>query len=353
MEATPLDKVLKLRPTNVVMRLGVQSRLPVLNPRDLIASFEGRSALLLCVPAFSGAAIPGILRASRDEDAVVGIACPHPLGARDTPARFVEALRDAAEEVRHRKPLFLQAGPFRLVSSDPRTREQLTSAVYKYVDAGFTLVSLDASRLPVDEAVAAYRELAPAAIERELSIEITAPLDEVHRLDVAALRATLERLQKTRVQPQFVRVPGRAYALEEHPREVWQLDMAVLKEARDVVRGYGGWLSLEDEGLAPDQLAPAWLEGGARKVDPVEASARIVLGSWSEALREQLRELARTRGLHPRDLIASLDPADQDAKVKLKAEALSWSMTVDTMPPAGLRGTASAAIAHLSFGGGY
>src|SRR4051812_27796657 len=115
---SPLDKVLTLRPTNVVMRLGAQSRLPLLNPRDLIASFGNKSAALLCIPAFSRAAVGGILRASPDEDAVVGISCPHPLGDRASALKFVESVRDVAEEVRPRKPLFLQAGPFRLVSTD-------------------------------------------------------------------------------------------------------------------------------------------------------------------------------------------------------------------------------------------
>ena len=349
----PLDKVLTLRPTNVVMRLGAQSRLPLLNPRDLIASFGKKSAALLCVPAFSRAAIGGVLRASRDEDAVVGIACPHPLGERDTPSKFIEAVRDVAEEVRHRKPLFLQAGPFRLVSTDSKTREQLTAAVYKYVDAGFTLVSLDASKLSVDDAITAYRELAPAAIERELSIEITAPLDDVGHLDVEGLRETLERLKKTKVHPNFVRLPGRAYALEDHPREGWQLDLSVMKQAREVVESFGAWLSLEDEGVAAEALAEIWLQGGAKKVDPVEAAARVAMGGWSKDAHEQLADAARTRGLHPRDLIASVDPADQDAKVKLKVEALSWSLAVDAMPPLGLRGTGSTAIAHLSHGGGY
>src|SRR4051794_999429 len=104
-ESTPLDKVLTLRPTNVVMRLGQQSRIPLLNPRDLIASFDDRSAALLCVPAYSRGALGGLLRASRDEDAVIGVSCPYPLGDRDTPLKFVEAVRDVAEEVRHRKPL--------------------------------------------------------------------------------------------------------------------------------------------------------------------------------------------------------------------------------------------------------
>lgn len=349
----PLDRVLALRPTNVVLRLGPSSRLPVLNPRDLLAAQQGTPAVLICVPAFSRAQLGGILRASRDEDAVVGIACPHPLGDRENPVRFVEAVRDAAEEVRHRKPLFLQAGPFRVRDADARTRQLLSSAVYKYVDAGFTLISLDASALGVEEAVAAYRELGAAALERELSIEITAPLNDVAALDGDALREILGRLAKTKVQPNFVRVPGRAYALEPSPKETWQLDLSVLKEAEVIAQEFGAALSIEEEGSAPDQLASAWLDAGVRKADLQEASARIVLGHLDGERSEKLAEDARSQGLHPRDLLATLDSVELDAKAQLKLEALSWAMTVDALPAAGGRGSASQAVAFLSQPGRY
>lgn len=352
-EPTPLDKVLTLRPTNVVMRLGQSSRIPLLNPRDLVASFAEARAALLCVPAYSRAAIAGLLRASRDEDAVLGISCPALLPDRDTPVKFVETVRDAAEEVRHRKPLFLQAGPFRLASTEARVRDQAVGAVYKFVDAGFTLISLDASGLGLADAVAAYKELAAPALERELSIEIAAPQDDQGHLDERALEATLEQLKKARLHVNFVRLPGRTYALEEHPRESWQLDLSVIKAAAQIAQRFDAWLSLEDEGVSCDQLGEGWLQGGARKVDPVEAAARITLGTWPAALRDELAEASRSRGLHLRDLIAAVAPPEQDAKARLKIEALCWSLAVETMPCVGLRGTGTLAVAHLAHGGGY
>ena len=45
-----LDKVLTLRPTSVVARLGNASRLPVLNPRELLKALEGVPAALPCLP---------------------------------------------------------------------------------------------------------------------------------------------------------------------------------------------------------------------------------------------------------------------------------------------------------------
>ena len=73
-----LDKVLRLRPTSVVARLGSRSRLPVLNPRELLRALEGVPMALPCLPVPTRSMLPGLLAAARSEDAVLGLCCPHP-----------------------------------------------------------------------------------------------------------------------------------------------------------------------------------------------------------------------------------------------------------------------------------
>lgn len=350
---TPFDRVLSLRPTNVVTRLGAHSRVPILNPRDLAAALEALGAGLVCVPVFARSAASGVLKAARDQDAVVGLGCPYPLADRDSPARFVDTVRGAAEEFRHRQPFFLQAGPFRLATDDVRAREQLGTAIYRYVEAGFTLITLDASRLDVDAAAAAYRELSASAAERELSIEITTLVDSEGRFDAGGTRAVLERLAKSRVLVNFLRLPGTTYALEPSPRETWQLDQSVVREASSVATDFRASLSIEDEGSAPDSLAEVWQGCGVRKMDPWEASARIALGGFDATQTGALRDEARASRLHPRDLIARLERTSEDSKAALKAEALSWSMTLDTLAAVRARGSASRAVSFLAQGGRY
>ncbi|MFP2929389.1 hypothetical protein ACLESO_30165, partial [Pyxidicoccus sp. 3LG] len=68
-----LDKVLSLRPGNTVARVGAGSRVPLLNPRELLRSLEGAPVALPCLPVQAKGALPGLLRAARVEDSVLGL----------------------------------------------------------------------------------------------------------------------------------------------------------------------------------------------------------------------------------------------------------------------------------------
>lgn len=316
--STPSDKLLALRPTNVVTRLGAQSTLPLLNPRDLLAPFEGERQALLCVPAYGRTTAMGALKAARDLDAVIGIGCPHPLAGFESPGGFVQALCDAAEEVRHRTPFFLQAGPFRASTSDAGA--ELAGAVSAYVDAGFTSIALDASTLPNADALQAYRALARPAAERGLSIELTAPVDELGRVSVDRVHELLEAVVRDGVRVQFLRLPASAYTLERPARETWQLDLGVLKEVAQAARAFHAALTVEDEGSRPESLATAFLDAQVRKVEPVFAAQRAAQGTASDELR---------------------------------AEANTWALATDVLPKLGAVGSASKAVTHLARGGRY
>src|SRR5947209_20059847 len=100
----PLEKVLSLRPTNAVHRFGQGSKLPLLNPRDLVRAIGENEAAVLCAPIISLGSIGALMRAARDDDAAIGLACPYVPGDRDGPMRFSDAVRAAGDETRHRRP---------------------------------------------------------------------------------------------------------------------------------------------------------------------------------------------------------------------------------------------------------
>src|SRR5262245_59953859 len=194
-----LERILALRPTSAAHRLG-DSPFPLLNPRDLARALRESGAPLVCVPVPAVDALPGLLRAARDEDAVLGLAAPYRPGQRDAADAFFEAVRTAAAECRHRRPVFLQAGPIRLTSAEPRGLQMRAEDVYRFVDAGFSLLSVDCSTLVPEAGVLAASELVQAAAERELSVEIAAPVDESGRASAAALEKCLEGFRARRLE---------------------------------------------------------------------------------------------------------------------------------------------------------
>lgn len=347
-----LERILALRPTSAAHRLG-DSPLPLLNPRDLVRALDDSAVPLLCVPVSSAAALPGLLRAARDEDAVLGLAAPHRPGSRDAAEAFFEAVRAAADEYGHRRPVFLQAGPLRLTSAEPRGLQARIEDVYRFIDAGFSLLSVDASTLAPEAGVQAAAELVQAAVERELSVEIAAPVDEAGRAAPAALETCLAGFRGKKMEIRFVRVRSDQLLPEAAGGEGPALDVAALSELSEVARAFGAWLSVEVVGRAR-QLS-AWAPGGARKLDVGSACAEVVLGALEPSLRDSLRAKARAVGVPLWELLAQLgDPlAEAPEAARERVEALSYGEALELLEASGGRGSATAATTFLAEQAGY
>jgi len=345
-----LERILALRPTSAAQRLG-DSTLPLLNPRDLARALDEAAVPLVCVPVPALEAIPGLLRAARDEDAVLGLAAPYQPEHRDAADRFFEALRAAAEECHHRRPVFLQAGPIRLTSAEPRGLQLRAEDVFRFVDAGFSLVSVDCSTLVPEAGVMVASELVQAAVERELSVEIAAPVDESGRAGAAALQACLEGFASKRVAVRFVRVRSTQLLAEGGGAN---LDLPALRELSDVARRFGAWLSVEEVGTSVRAL-PGWGPAGARKVDMGAPFARVVLGALEPDLRASLEVRAIATSIPTWELLAQFgDPLQEaPAGAREKVEALSYAEALELLERAGARGSATAATAFLAEQAGY
>lgn len=337
-----LDKVLTLRPGNTVARVGSGSRVPLLNPRELLRALERAPVALPCLPLQAKGALPGLLRAARTEDAVLGLACPHPLADRGAPERFVAAVHAAAVEAEHSRPLFLQAGPVRVTGADEAALAPLKEGVFRVVDAGFSLVSLDVSRLDSYAAVEAVNALAVPVSERELSLELTAPAPASGGL-VDAYRTLLEGLKQWAVPVRFLRVPEKALG-EGEP------DVALLRRLVDLASEYGAVVAVGEVGAAFPQALPTYVAAGVRKVDCVGAFERLALGAWPAEIRESVRQKAAAAGLPPGELLGvmeeQLPPLEPDAREKL--EALSFAEAVELLSALGATRTGWAAMRFLA-----
>jgi hypothetical protein len=347
------EKVLSLRPTNAATRLGSTSRLPVLNPRDISRGINDRPLLCLWVADLS--VLPGLLRAAREVDAVLGLASPYAPLNRDAPYRFVDALRFVAAEVGHERPVFLQAGPQRLASAEPRALQQGAEHVFRCLDAGFSLVSLDASRLAIEDQPRAYRELSAPAAERELAIEVTAPREAGARTSPDALEALLSQLAQERVFPRYVRVEARVAAAGASQEDARLLDAELMEALRGVATAFKAELTLEDPGHGALQSLSGWQALGARKIDAVEALGQIAARALPGQLKAALQQRADSARLPLGELLAqseqffgSVGPAARE-----RTEALSFAEALDLLEALRVRGSATRCISFLASQSGY
>jgi hypothetical protein len=337
-----LDKVLTLRPGNVVARVGPGSRVPLLDPRELLRALGGHPLALPCFPVLTKAALPALLRAARAEDAALGVACPHPLADRGAPERFVQAVHAAAHEAGHTRPVFLQAGPVRVASTEADVLDALQDGLFRLVDAGFTLVSLDLSRLSSYDAVEAVNALAGPLQERELSLEVSPPQLPAGGL-VDACETLLEGLSQWKVPPRLLRVPAAALG-ELEP------DVELLGRVVRVAGAKGVAVSVEDVTQRPARGLSSYVAAGARKVDWSGPFGPLALKAVAPEVRERLVARSQAAGMPAGELLSVLEeglpPLEAGALDTL--EALSFAEATEAFAALGARRSSSAAMAFLS-----
>jgi hypothetical protein len=339
-----LDKVLTLRPTNAVARMGPDSKLPLLNPRELLRALEGLPAALPCLPVLAKAALPGLLPAARAEDAVLGLACPHPMADRGAPERFVAAVREitADPDAEHSRPVFLQAGPLRVVPAGSEAMAPLQEALFRVVDAGFSLVSLDVSRLSSYAAVEALNALVAPIVERELSLELTPPeTGEAGLLD--ACRSLLEGLRQWKVPVRFLRVPARALG-EGEP------DVALLRGLVELAGEFGAHVTVGEVTARTVRSLPTYVAAGVRKVDCSGPFEQLTLGAWPAEARGAVERKAESAGLTAGELLSVLEeqlpPLEAPARERL--EAFSFAEATEVLAALGAGGTGWRAMTFLA-----
>jgi hypothetical protein len=302
-----LEKVLSLRPTTAALRLGPQSRVALLDPTDLLREIGPQEGAFLTIPVTRPGACAGLVRAARDAGAPLGLRCPHPFVERGAPHALFEAVRAAAEELRCGTPLFLEGGPVRLAAESETAVERAAADVHAYVDAGFGLVSLDVSAVAPESAGALCLRVGASAWERELSVEIAAPVRE-QRVEVAALEALFHGL---RVRVAFVSVDSAALGVQLPGAGQWALDVPLLESVRQIAEEHGAALCVAERGGHGAAAEEAWVDAGVRKIiayDTFEKLERLPEDRW-EALSycetTDLLERTRTSGM-ARRLLAGL-----------------------------------------------
>ncbi|MGE6761865.1 hypothetical protein ACQKGO_27885 [Corallococcus interemptor] len=341
-----LDKVLSLRPGNVVARVGPGSRVPFLDSRELLRALESTPMALPCLPVLSKGALPGLLGAARAEDAVLGLSCPHPLADRGAPERFVRAVHAAAQEAEHTRPLFLQAGPLRVTSTDADVLDALQEGLFRVVDAGFALVSLDLSRLTSYEAVEAVNALAGPLKERELSLEVSPPQVAAGGL-VDACATLLEGLSQWQCVPRFLRVQDAQLGDGE-------LDVELLRQVVEMAAAKGVAVAVADGSTGPARGLSSYVAAGVRKVDRTGPFGPLTLRAWAPEVREPVVARAQAAGMPAGELVSvmeeGLPPLTPAARETL--EALSFAEATEALGALGAHRSASVAMAFLANPGG-
>ncbi len=172
-----LSRALAFRPASVVERLPPRSGACPLSARDLLGAAGPAGLVLPLVRAPISGVARGALVAAKELRAVIGLGLPHGVPSRP----WFDAVTRAADELAAGVPIFLSADL--VVEGEGGTQvERAVSDAWRLVDDGLTHLAIDVAAVSPPERGRVVGEVARAAFERGLSVEVVVPLGEGSRV---------------------------------------------------------------------------------------------------------------------------------------------------------------------------
>jgi hypothetical protein len=220
-------------------------------------------------------------------------------------------------------------------------------AIFRLVDDGFSLVSLDVSRLEPAAAVEVVHTLSAPLRERELPLELTlpAPAREFDSLTDTA-RPLLEGLRQGGVPVRFLRVPVTAFGEED-------LDVGLLHLLVELATEFGVSVTVADVTDRSVRTLPTLVAAGVRKVDCAGPFDRVALAAWSAEARAVVEQKAEAAGLAPAELLGLIEeqlPAPTPAALE-RLEAMSFAEATEMLALLGASKTGWRSMAWLAENG--
>lgn len=164
-------RILAFRPATVVGRLDARSHACPLSTRELLAPAAELGLALPVVHAAIGAVARGALVAAKELGAVVGLAVPPDA----TPEPWFDAVARAADEVAAGSPIFL-CGEVAVTGEDAMQVERAFHQAWRLVRAGVTHLAVDAAAVAPAERPRVVAEIAAAAVENGLCVDLVLSL---------------------------------------------------------------------------------------------------------------------------------------------------------------------------------
>jgi fructose-bisphosphate aldolase class II len=174
MKYKPLEHV----PARVRNRLGPNSRVCLLNGKDVFSSLRQEHTIVMACNTRIRHVIPGIMKAAQELDAVVAFELTQTEGGLDggytgqTPRVFSDTIIDYAERCKFTMPFIIHGDHITIRDISTGELERAESLLKNQIDAGFTSFAIDASFNPVTDNIRIVSALARPVIAEGYGLEV-------------------------------------------------------------------------------------------------------------------------------------------------------------------------------------
>jgi fructose-bisphosphate aldolase, class II len=190
-------QLLERVPETISKILGNQSTICLLSGKDVFTALKDEKIIVMGCNTRIKHAIPGIMKAAEELDAVIAFELTKSEGGIDggytgqTPQHFCDTIFEYAQQFKFTKPFLICGDHITVQDTAPEEFAAARDLIAAQIDAGYTSFTLDASFNPIHKNCEIVAELAQAIIALGYGLELELG-EERQKGDAASLTTTAE-----------------------------------------------------------------------------------------------------------------------------------------------------------------
>ncbi|GLI39073.1 fructose-bisphosphate aldolase [Geobacter hydrogenophilus] len=303
-----MNDLLELVPPRIRNKIGSQSRICLLNGRDLFSALKNENLILMACNPRVKHVIPGIMKAAEELDAVIAFELTRTEGGLDggytgqTPQVFFDTVIECAERYKFTKPFIIHGDHTTVQNTSPQEQECARLLIEGQIEAGYTSFAIDASFNPLPDNIRITAELAATVENEGYGLEVE--LGEVKRPGVESNLTTVEEteeflssLAKQGIHPQLLAIDNGSKRGNYLDGEMIRIDLDRTREIYDAAV-HLGLAGLVQHGITgtPLRLVGKLANYGIRKGNIGTLWQNVAHAGLPLDLMDAMRHWARENG---------------------------------------------------------
>jgi len=295
-----ISKVLELRPVNALAKLGDDSRVLLLNGKDVVRVLRDDPVIIMAVNARIKHVIPGIMRAAEDLDAAICFELAKTEGDLDggytgmDPRMYWETVVGYAEGTGFTRPFFIHRDHTTVKDTSTEAVESARRLLRVSLEEGYTSYSIDASfnELPDNIRITAdlARPINDAGLGLEVEVgEIASAGTEGEVTTVEEALTYITELTDMGLHPDFLAINNGSKHGNYLPGEEVHIDLPRTLEIFSAVRPFGVVIAQHGITGTPPHMIGMFADHGIRKGNVATQWQNMCHDLFPEELRADIQ----------------------------------------------------------------
>jgi fructose-bisphosphate aldolase class II len=302
-----IEKVLGLRTARIIEKLGSSSRVCLLNSKDILKVLKEEKIIIMACNTRIKHAIPGIMRAAEELDAVVAFELAKSEGDVDggytgqNPKIYFETVTGYANEREFTKPFFIHGDHITVKDTTSKAIESARDLIADELEAGYTSFAIDASFNTVADNIRITADLAKPIVNEGIGLEVE--VGEIKSAGSEGSITTVEDalefikgLRENNICPDILAINNGSKHGNYLEGEEISIDLQRTGEVYEAVKPYGVVIAQHGITGTPLSVVGRFADYGIRKGNVGTLWQNIVHEGLPEDLMTRMKRWAKEQG---------------------------------------------------------